>query len=89
LEFFLRFERLAVLFSNTPIEGTVDRTFKPKTTAVIEESETIPLIEYLSYMVSFLLYPMVILRDPHESIADYVEQTKRLFLDGSVCGIPA
>jgi len=85
LEFFLQFERVAVFFSNTPSEGTVTRAFKEETT---EAAEPPPLIEYLRYMGLFLLYPMVKLNDPPESIADYVDRTKQLFLDGSVCGNP-
>ena len=83
MELYLQFERIATLFSNTPIEGTVSRTFKTET---IKAREPLPLTEYLSYMGAFLLYPMVKLHEPPESIADYVERTKQFFLDGSVCG---
>ena len=85
LELYLQFERLAVLFSNTPIEGTVNRVFRSERS---EAQEPLPLTEYLSYMGTFLLYPMVKQQDPPENIADFVEQTKQLFLDGSVCGEP-
>ncbi|MCL2099092.1 MAG: hypothetical protein FWH24_01470 [Oscillospiraceae bacterium] len=83
LELYLQFERVAVLFSNTPIEGTVNRTFRTETS---EAKEPIPLVLYLNYMAAFLLYPMVVQQDPPDSIAEYVEQTKQLFLDGSFCG---
>lgn len=83
LELFLRFERLAALFSNTPIEGTVDRAFEEELT---DKPEPLPLTEYLNYMGTFLLYPMIKQKEPPESIAEYVEQTKQLFLDGGVCG---
>jgi hypothetical protein len=83
LELYLQFERVAVLFSSTPMVGTVGRTLKPETS---NAREPLPLVEYLSYMVTFLLYPMVLQQDPPDSIAKYVEQTKQLFLDGSVCG---
>jgi hypothetical protein len=53
-----------------------------------EAKEPLPLTEYLSYMGTFLLYPMVVHHNPKEAIASYVEQTKQLFLDGSVCGEP-
>jgi hypothetical protein len=85
LELYLQFERVAVLFSNTPIEDTVNRTFRSETE---EAQETLPFVEYLSYMGTFLLYPMVVQPEPPESIAEYVERTKQLFLDGSVCGEP-
>jgi len=56
LELYLLFERLATLFSNTPIEGTVDRAFEQE---LAEKPEPLPLTEYLNYMVTFLLYPMI------------------------------
>ena len=84
-EFFLQFERVAVFFSNTPSEGTITRAFKKDTN---ETEHPLPLIEYLKYMGMFLLYPMIKLNDPPESIDEYVERTKQLFLDGSVCGNP-
>ena len=87
LALYLQFERIAILFSNTPIEGTVDHTLKSETENVPAPSP-LPLIEYLDYMVTFLLYPMVLQSDPPESIASYVENTKQLFLDGSICGDP-
>jgi len=83
LELFLQFMRVAVLFSNTPGEGTVSRAFKEETT---ETEPSQPLVEYLRYMGLFLLYPMVKLNDPPESIAEYVDRTKQLFWDGSACG---
>ena len=85
LGLYLQFERVAVLFSNTPIEGTVNRAFRRETE---EAQEPLPFVEYLNYMGTFLLYPMVVQQEPHESIAEYVERTKQLFLDGSVCGEP-
>jgi len=85
LEFFLQFERVAVLFSNTPSEGTVTRAFREETTETVEP---LTLVEYLRYMGLFLLYPMLKLGAPPESIAEYVEHTKQLFLDGSICGNP-
>jgi len=85
LELYLQFMRIAVLFSNTPVEGTVNRAFKSETT---ESQQPPPLIEYLNYMGIFLLYPMVKQPEPPAEILDYVEQTKQLFLDGSVCGEP-
>jgi len=85
LELYLQFERVAVLCSNTPIEGTVNRAFRSETK---EAQEPLPFVEYLSYMGTFLLYPMVVQQEPPESIAEYVERTKQLFLDGSVCGEP-
>lgn len=83
LALFLRFERLAVLFANTPVKGTVSHAFEEE---LADRSEPLWLTEYLDYMAIFLLYPMVIQDRPPAPIAEYVEQTKALFLDGSVCG---
>ena len=83
LELFLQFMRLAVMFSNSPVEGTVARKFSKE---ISEVKELPTIVEYLEYMVAFLLYPMVNLQDPPESIAMYVADTKQLFLDGSICG---
>ncbi len=87
LEFFLLFERLATLFSNAPAQGTVQRTFSEEV-ANCESAKIEPLTEYLEYMGCFLLYPMVILDEAPTEIAEYVNKTKQLFLDGSVCGDP-
>ncbi len=83
LELYLKFERLATLYGNTPSEGTVERAFKEENS---DREAPLPLTEYLEYMGLFLLYPMVKLLGPPESISEYVEKTKQLFLDGSVCG---
>ena len=85
LELYLQFERVAILFSNIPIEGTVNRAFRNETG---EAQEPLPFVEYLCYMGTFLLYPMVVQEKPHESIAEYVKKTMQLFLDGSVCDEP-
>ena len=42
------------------------------------------LIDYLNYMAGFLLFPMFDHGEPSAEIADYVEKTKQLFLDGSI-----
>jgi hypothetical protein len=83
LELYLLFERMATLFSHTPIQGTVDRAFGEELT---DKPEPLPITLYLNYMGTFLLYPMVKREDPSETIAEYAEKTKQLFMDGSVCG---
>jgi len=47
--------------------------------------ETDPLLKYLNYMCVFLLYPFFKQEAPSDEIAEYVEKTKQLFLDGAVC----
>jgi uncharacterized protein YegL len=42
------------------------------------------LIDYLDYMTTFLIYPMFDDGNPNDEIAEYVEKTKQLFLDGSI-----
>ena len=85
LELYMKFHKIAVLFCNTPVEGTVNRAFQEEN---FEKAEPLPLTEYLNYMCSLLLYPMIKQEEPPEVIAGYVEQTRQLFLDGSVCGEP-
>jgi hypothetical protein len=46
------------------------------------------LVDFLNHMVTFLLYPMVIDKPPHEDIADYIEKAKPLFLEGSIAPSP-
>lgn len=52
------------------------------------QNKTQRLINYLDYMAGFLLFPMFDHGEPEEDIAEYVEKTKQLFLDGSVQGNP-
>jgi len=85
LELFLQFDRVASLFSIAPIEGTIDRTFREE---IGKSSEPLPFIDYMNYMVVFLLYPMIKQSEPPIEFAEYVERTKQLFLDGSACGNP-
>ena len=47
------------------------------------------LISYFDYMSSFLLFPMFKLNKPSKEIADYVKETKQLFLDASIQASPA
>lgn len=42
------------------------------------------LIDYFDYMSCFLLLPFMLQKEPRSEIAEYVEKTKQLFLDGSV-----
>ncbi|MCQ2576106.1 MAG: hypothetical protein MJ162_05120 [Treponema sp.] len=48
------------------------------------QKKTQRLIDYLDYMAGFLLFPMFDNGEPTEDIAEYVEKTKQLFLDGSI-----
>ncbi len=83
LELYLVFLRMAVTFSNTPIQGTINRAFKED---LANKLELLPLTLYLNYMGTFLLYPMINQAPPPKSIIKYVEITKQLFMDASICG---
>ena len=53
------------------------------------QKKTQRLIDFLDYMSGFLLFPMFDYGEPAEDIAEYVEKTKKLFLDGSIQETPA
>lgn len=98
MDFYLKFGRVARLFANNPSEGTVDMTFGRMVSAERKDLEargfsadrtnSEKLTDYLNYMGTFLLYPMVIQRAPSADIAEYVEKSKPLFLKGSVASSP-
>ncbi|MGN1343098.1 MAG: hypothetical protein ACI4U3_00865 [Traorella sp.] len=81
LELFLKFMRVARLFANNLSEGTIEREFKQEFQS---DSNITPLTDYLEYMATFLLYPMVQLSNPSQKIVRYVEMTKELFIKGSI-----
>lgn len=89
MDLFLMFGRVSRLYSNTPAEGTVQKTFKEFMPKQDENSEKIALImEYLNYFATKLLYPMVRLEEPSRDLSEYIEKTKRYFEEGGVCGNP-
>lgn len=94
IEIYLKFGRVSRLFLTHSSEGTVDRVFKRKTNAEIKEETVDPITsgeaikEYLDYMATMLLYPMVQQKEPKECIKEYVEQTRDLFWKGSEAASP-
>lgn len=100
MNLFLTFGRVSRLFSTTPAKGTIQRKFeeftKPEEEQEIKPSEEeleiqrkISLImELIDYFATMLLYPMVKLEEPSEDIKEYVDKTKELWLEGSICGEP-
>ena len=84
IELFLKFGRICRLFAKKPSEGTSERAFQNNT-----EEKSGRIVAYLEYMCGFLLYPMVKQLPPPEAIAEYVQDTKQLFLDGSAAPSPA
>ena len=90
LELYLGFGRLSRLYANMPSAGTVEQVFSatsPDNEQSIPDTYS-PLTRYLDCMITFLLYPMLEEEPPPSDIAEYVEQTKQLFVDGSLCGNP-
>lgn len=83
MELFLMFSRVVTLFANTPTEGTVNRAFREELGVAAEVKS--PLRDYLNYMAVYLLYPMIVQGEPPEEIASFVEKTRPLFSEGSVC----
>ena len=100
INFFLTFGRVSRLFSTTPAKGTIQRKFeefiKPEEEQELKFSEEeleiqrkISLImEIIDYFATMLLYPMVELEEPSEDIREYIDKTKNLWLDGSICAVP-
>ncbi|MBQ6162926.1 MAG: hypothetical protein IJK23_00490 [Clostridia bacterium] len=99
MEFYLRFGRVARLFANNPSEGTVAKTLgdlagdptssdENESDAETKKTNARLLLDFLNYMGTFLLYPMVIQNDPDSGFAEYVRDTKQLFLDGSIAPSP-
>ncbi len=86
IEIYLMFNRIAPAFSKKNVESTAEERFKIEKPAEIEgyEPPEKNLIDYLDYMAGFLLFPMFGHGEPPAEIAEYVEKTKQLFLDGSV-----
>ena len=89
IELYLKFGRVSRLFLTHDSEGTAEKVFK-RTKGLVEDKVTDPiksgiaLIEFLDYMTTMLLYPMVILGKPQEYLTEYVNKTKQLFMDGSI-----
>lgn len=88
LEFFIKFERISRLFANAPSEGTVNKAFENIDSFSGEKIYFLPIIEYLNYMATFLFYPMIEQSQANDDIAAYIEETKGLFLEGSIAGNP-
>ncbi len=104
MEFYLKFGRVSRLFASHPSEGTVNRQFgkmvqneKEKAAGQAKEEGTEApdrtpgeqLLDFLNYMATFLLYPMVYQEAPAEDIAGFIEAAKPLFLQGSIAPSPA
>ncbi len=86
IEIYLMFNRVASALSAKDVESTAAEKFKAVVAGAERQIQS--LIDYLDYMAGFLLYPMFDHGEPSEEIAEYVEKTKPLFLDGSVQGSP-
>lgn len=94
MNLFLTFGRVSRLFATTPAQGTIQRKFEEFTDTKKEEisdeekeiQQNITLImEFIDYFSTMLLYPMVKLEEPSEELKEYVDKTKELWLEGSIC----
>lgn len=47
------------------------------------------LTNYFQYMICFLLYPMIEYGEPRREIADVIQKSKKIYLDGSMASSPA
>jgi len=99
INLFLTFGRVSRLFVATPAKGTIQRKFEEFTKQEEQESKLSEeeleiqrkinlIMELIDYFVTMLLYPMVKLEEPSEDIKEYVDKTKDLWLEGSICGDP-
>lgn len=95
MNLFLAFGRVSRLFSTSPAKGTIQRKFEEFAGSdeeiISEEERKVQnninlLMEYIDYFATLLLYPMVKLDEPSEEIKEYVDKTKNLWLEGSICG---
>lgn len=85
LELYLTFGRVSRLFSNTPSVGTTAQVISNMDSYKTSVDD---LMQFLDYMVEMLLYPMVKQEMPKKKIAKYVELSKNLFIEGSICVYP-
>ncbi len=86
LELYLKFGRLSRVFATHQLAGTVEKVFSEED--VNENPKIEPILEFLNYMIVFMLYPMINQENPLKEIAEYVDKTKQFFLDGSIAPSP-
>ena len=94
IEIYLKFGRVSRMFLTHESEGTVDLVFKRKQKDYeiqmnhdpISNGEAIK--EYLNYMGTMLLYPMLKQCEPVEIIKEYVDKSRHLFWNGSKASSP-
>lgn len=85
-EMFLKWGRVARLFSSHPSQGTFSRNLEE---ANIDTADADKLLYIVNYMATELLYPMLELEKPKEECAEYLSQIRPLYLSGSVAPSPA
>ena len=93
MDYYLKFGRVSCIFSSHEHEGSADRILKDikpfaKPTK-LRRRKIEKLLDYLNYMATIVLYPMVKLKEPRKDIALYVTKTKKLFLDGCMAESPS
>ena len=91
---YLMFNRVAVCLAHKESEGTAKQKLAPmmEKAKEVKNDDTFKkmmlLLEYLNYMTGFLLFPMFEFDEPSEELKEYIEKTKKLFLDGSAQADP-
>lgn len=85
-EMFLKWGRVARLFSSHPSQGTFSRNLEE---ANIDTTDADKLLYIVNYMATELLYPMLELEKPKDECAEYLSQIRPLYLSGSVAPSPA
>ena len=89
LELYLQFERIVHLYAAVKSAGTIEKAYAQEYQTETGRSKTALFMAYMNHMITLLLYPMIALEAPADDIAGYTEQTRQLFLDGSVAASPA
>ena len=85
-EMFLKWGRIARLFSAHPSQGTFSQKLEE---AEIDPSDAARLMYIINYMATELLYPMLELEQPKNECGDYLSEIRPLYLSGSVAPSPA
>lgn len=97
MELFLKFGRLHHLFASHPDTDTATQIMEPEKLQQQwkdpekrkqEIEKMLLLLDYLNYMGTLILYPMVKQGEPSEALKPYVEKTKDLFFQGTMAPSP-
>ncbi len=89
IEVFLRWGRIAHLVAPKSAAGTLQQVFADAFDSKAEKPSEQEALEFiLDYNAGILLYPMVRVKQPPDEYKEYIELTKPLFYEGSLCEEP-